>query len=118
MQRPIPGTREVKDREFLYIESPGNESFKQLLRLTSDVCPSLHMPASGGAIEEKVRINLKDKSSFIAISYKGDIDSWRARFLKFCELTGRKYGFIADGRLSLSNGFSASLDELEADFQT
>lgn len=117
MSLPTPGTQEVKGREFMYIESTANETFHQLANSVSTTCPELAMPKSGGAIEERVRINLKDGTSFMGISYKGDIEGWRKRFVGICAASARKYGSIRGGRLVLSDGSSPLLEELEVRFE-
>ncbi len=116
MQRPIPGTQEVEGREFMYIESTERETFDRLLDSVFINCPSIAMPRSGGVVEEKVRVNLKNGILLIGISYRGDIEEWRAKFAEFCEKSGRTFGFIKEGRLFLSGGFSSLIEELEIDF--
>ena len=117
MQRPIPGTQNIKGREFMYIESAAAETFHQLVNSIPSFCPSIAIPRSGGAGEEKVRIKLKEGITLMGISYKGDIEGWRARFVGFCEASGRKYGFIKENRLSLSDGSSSMIEELEISFE-
>lgn len=117
MSLPIPGTQEVKGREFMYIESKANETFHQLANSVSTICPELAMPKSGGAIEEKVRIRLTDGTSLMGVSYKGDVEGWRKRFVGICTASARKYGSIREGRLVLSDGFSPLLEELEVSFE-
>jgi hypothetical protein len=117
MRRPLPGTQEVRGREFMYVESAESETFHQLVNLISANCPAVATPRFGGAIEEKVRVTLKNGISLIGISYKGDIEGWRARFVGFCEASGRKYAFIKQGRFSLSDGLSCSIEDLEIRFE-
>jgi len=71
------------------------------------------MPTAGGAIEEKTRIKLPDGVSMVGISYKGDIEGWRKRFIEICAASGRRYGFIKDGRLVMSTGEAPVLQDLE-----
>jgi len=101
----------------MYIESKESETFHQLANSISAVCPSIAIPRSGGAIEEKVRVKVKNEISLLGISYKGDVQGWRERFVKFCEASGRKYAFIKQGRLSISDGSSFSIEELEICFE-
>ena len=101
----------------MYIEGRENETFHQLANSISALCPSIVVPRSGGAIEEKVRVKLKNGDSLIGISYKGDVEGWRARFVGYCEASKRKYGLVKQGRLFLSNGFSSSIEELEITFE-
>jgi hypothetical protein len=117
MQRSIPGTYEIKDREFMYIESEEGETFHQLANPILPAGLSIAIPQSGGAIEEKVRLKLGNGISFIGISYKGDIYGWRERFIGLCEVSGRKYGFIKQGRLSLSDGSSSLIEDMEISFE-
>jgi hypothetical protein len=117
MRRSIPGTQDVRDREFMYIESPANETFHQLADSVSAVRPEIAKPSSGGAGEEKIRIKLKDGTSLMGISYKGDIEGWRRRFVGFCVVSARNYGSIREGRLFLSDSSSPLLEELEINFE-
>jgi hypothetical protein len=117
MIRPIPGTQVVSGREFLYIESVPGETFHQLVNAISTAYPKLAIPSSGGAIEEKVQLKLKNGTQLIGISYKGDVDGWRTRFIGFCVASGRQYGSIKEGRLVLSDGSSPLLEDLEVSFQ-
>jgi hypothetical protein len=117
MRRTVPGTQEVIGREFIYVQSDASETFHQLANSISSLRPSIAIPRSGGAGEEKVSIKLKDGTYLMGISYKGDIEGWRTRFVRFCETSGRKYGFIKGGRLSLSDGFCCSIEDLEIRFE-
>ena len=117
MIRSIPGTQEVMGREFLYIESAADETFHQLVDAVSAACANITLPSSGGTIEEKVRLKPRNAPSLMGISYKGDVDGWRMRFMEFCSATGRCHGSIRKGRLFLSDGRSPSLEELEASFE-
>ena len=117
MRRPLPGTQEVKGREFMYVESKVSETFHELADCISAVCPSAAIPRSGGAMEEKVRVKLKNGISLMGISYKGDIEGWRPRFVGFCDASGRKYGFIKEGRLSVSDGSSFLIEDMEITFE-
>jgi len=117
VRRNIPGIREVKGREFMYLESKEGETFHQLVNSISSMCPNAVMPQSGGAGGENVRIKLKDNIALMGISYKGDIKGWRARFVGFCKMTSRKYGFIREGRLFLSDDSSQSLEDVEISFE-
>jgi hypothetical protein len=75
------------------------------------------LPKSGGAMEERVRVKFGDGRSMIGVSYKGDIEGWRARFVGFCESSGRRYGVFKRGKFYLSNGASMRTDELDVEFQ-
>ncbi len=117
VRRTIPGTQAVKGREFMYIESAEGETFHQIVNRVFDA-RSIARPKAGGAMEEKARIKLKDGVSLKGISYKGDIEGWRAGFIGSCVATGRKYGSIKQGRLFISDGSSSLLEELEVTFET
>jgi hypothetical protein len=117
VRRSIPGTQEVKGREFMYIECREGETFHQIVDSAFDA-RSIARPKAGGAMEQKAQIKLKDGVSLRGISYKGDIEGWRAGFVGFCVATERKYGSIKQGRLFLSDGSSSLLEELEVTFET
>lgn len=112
MNRCIPGTEEVTGREFIYIESPADEDFQQLITSVFANVADVELPTTGGVVEERARIFLEKDRSLLGISYKGDIDGWRAKLIKFCGESGRVYGFIKEYRLVLSNGASPLLEEL------
>ena len=117
MLRTIPGTQEVQGREFMYIESPESETFHDITNSISVVCPGLALPKSGGAIEERVRVYLSEGLSLMVVSYKGDIESWRVRFVGFCNAHSRRYGFIRGNSLELSDGSSCRMEALDVAFQ-
>jgi hypothetical protein len=116
VRQPVPGTEKTQGREFMYIESAEGETFHRLVNQAFDA-RSVARPKAGGTVEEKVRINLKDRVSLIGISYNGDIEGWRAGFVGFCVASGRKYGLIRDRRLLLSDDSSPLLEELEVIFE-
>ena len=101
----------------MYIESREGETFHQIVDSAFDA-RSIARPKAGGAMEQKAQIKLKDGVSLMGISYKGDIEGWRAGFVGFCMATGRKYGAIKQGRLFLSDGSSSLLEELDVTFET
>lgn len=117
MSRSIPGTMNVAGREFMYIEVSVGERFSTLLdeeeQLDSDIPP----PQSGGVIEEKVRIPLKGGMSLIAVSYKGDLQGWRCRFIASCDKNGRRWGIPRDHSLVLSDGTEIKLIESHVEFE-
>lgn len=115
--RPTPGTLEIEGREFLYIESPLEEDYGQMGDLAFSVSKDTPLPSSGGALEEGVRIHLGDGTSFIGLSYKGDIEGWRTKFITFCKRTGRAYASIKNNQFVVSTGATFPLKELEIDIQ-
>lgn len=116
VRQAIPGTQEVRGREFMYVERREGETFHQIVDRAFDA-RSIARPGAGGAVEQKVQIMLKDGVSLIGISYNGDIEGWRAGFVGFCAATGRKHASIKQGRLLVSDGSSSWLEELEVTFE-
>ena len=115
-RRAIPGTQEVRGREFMYIESREGETFHQIVDRAFDA-RLIARPKAGGAVEQNAQIKLKDGACLMGISYNGDIAGWRAGFVGFCGAVGRKYGSVKQGRLFLSDGSCLSLEELEVIFE-
>ena len=112
MNRSIPGTEAAEGREFLYIETRQEETFKQLISNVLLAQTEIPMPSAGGIIEERVQITLEDGRSLIGVSYKGDIGGWRARIIGYCELTNRIFGFVSGPLLILSTNAKYPLADL------
>ena len=117
MDRSLPGTIHVQGREFLYIESPRGEGFAQMLARVLSQSPDVRLPKSGGVVEEKARIVLSDNTPFVGVSYKGDLDGWRAKIVRFCEANGRRWGTVRGGRFVTSDTKETSLADCEIEFE-
>jgi hypothetical protein len=115
--RPIPGTIQSQDREFLYVEVRSGESFGDLIDRVFDSTPNIPSPISGGVIEEKVRITTKDRLTLLGISYRGDKEGWRKKIQGFCTQEGRKYGVPQVDRLSLSEGQEIPIADCLVEFE-
>lgn len=116
MTRAIPGTIATKDRDFIYIEASSDEVFHHIVSEALSVNDEISMPASGGALEEKVRLTLDDGTSLMGISYKGDLEGWRAKLVAFCKSSGRVHGNVCDAEIVLSSGVTLPLDDIKVDF--
>ena len=110
MTRAVPGIETVVGREFVYLEIRAGEQFPGLLSQVLESCPDVPSPSNGGAIEEKARIVLKDSTSLLALSYKGDLEGWRKKLDSFCRLNDRRSGVIRNESLLLSDGTEIPLN--------
>lgn len=117
IRRAMPGAVPVEGREFLYVEVHGSEDFGALLDQQEKVCTDLALPRFGGAVEEKVRVVVPDKRCFLALSYKGDIDGWRRRFVSCCERTHRDWGSPTVHGLRLSDGSEVPFSNCDIAFE-
>lgn len=113
MSRPLPGTTPVEGLEFLYIEAAPGETFHQITDAVFAERGELPMPREGGVIEELTYIKLKEGIQLTCVSYRGDIEGWRAVFLAFCRTTGRRYAFVRGDQLVVSDGATPLLADLD-----
>jgi hypothetical protein len=117
MTRILPGIEDGDGREFLYIEEPKGRDFSTLMDDVFDSCPTAPMPQSGGALEEKARITLPGKTSFLAISYQGDLLGWRNKILGYCGEKGLKWAAVREQFLTLSDGAEIPLADCQVEFE-
>lgn len=103
MKRPIPGTQPVHGREYLYIEYESGDAFSVCFPTIAG-WGDVPLPKSGGAINEAAEISIPEGSSFFGVSYKGDLDGWRRKLVRFAEDQGLRWGRIDSERLVLSSG--------------
>lgn len=113
----IPGSQAVPGREYIYVEILEGEDFGDVFRNVTDCRDSaIRIPSSGGAINHLFRAKLKDETTFAAMSYKGDLNGWRNKFLESCRLQGRRMGVAAHRKILFSSGESVPFDEIEFEF--
>lgn len=116
MTRSLPGTVGVEGREFLYVESLDERNLSRLVDDVFSACTVMPLPQSGGIIEEKAQVVLPDKTSFLAFSYKGDLQGWRAKIQSYCETNRRKWGTVQNERFITSDGCEHNLADCEIQF--
>ncbi len=116
MARSIPGTVEIKGREVLYIEILSDDTFATFLDEEELYCADMPQPRSGGAIEEKVQVVLPDNRRFLGLSYKGDLDGWKNRFISCCQKTGRLWAIPKEHFLCVSDGLEVMWSECHITF--
>lgn len=116
MNREIPGTLDVKGREFLYVEALQGQGFSEIVDEAMAMSPGLPLPKTGGVIEEKARILLNNGNSLLAVSYKGDLAGWKTRLVSYCQAKGRKWGSVSGRKVILSDGTELQLAECEVIF--
>jgi hypothetical protein len=117
MSRPLPGTVDVEGREFIYVEAPIGGTFSRLVQDILASCPGAPLPQAGGVLEEKARLVLPDKTSLLAISYKGDLASWRNKIAGYCKERGRKWAIIKNQNLAVSDGTEVPVSVCEVGFE-
>lgn len=117
MTRNLPGTENSEGREFIYVQLPMGRDFSSFMDEVFDSCPTLHIPQSGGALEEKARITLPDQTSFLAISYQGDLLGWRDKIQGYCGEKGLKWAVIEAQNLTLSDGAEVPLSDCHVEFE-
>ena len=106
----------MEGREFFYIEIDIGESFDRIIDEVLTIATVVPLPIAGGVIEEKARLLLDNKISLLAISYKGDTIGWRAKFVSYCNVKGRKWGVVKTQQLELSDGVVLQLGECQIVF--
>jgi hypothetical protein len=116
MTRSLPGSEEVEGREFLYVESSGNPDLSRLVDDVFAACATPPLPRSGGMIEELAQVVLPDKTSFLAFSYKGDLQGWKAKIQAYCGVGGRKWGIVRRGTFVTSDGNEINLADCDIQF--
>lgn len=75
------------------------------------------MPQSGGVLEEKARLVLPDKTSLLAVSFKGDLLGWRNKILGYCAEKGLKWAVIKEQFLAPSDGPEIPLTDCQVEFE-
>lgn len=114
-ERTIPGSIKVEGREHWYIEDDGCGDFDALfLKVVSAVAPPLH--ARGGALTGGCELTLPDGRKFHALSYKGDLEGWRAQIAQGAGKMGLDTARAIDGELIFSNGEAIPMSECEVRF--
>lgn len=117
MARTIPGTEAVGGREFIYLEASKSRKFSGLMREVLSSSPATPMPQSGGILEEKARLVLPDKTTLLAVSFKGDLQGWRNKILGFCGEKGLKWAVIKEQFLASSDGAKIPLADCQVEFE-
>lgn len=114
-KRTIPGTVAVEGREYWYVEDDGSGDFDaSFLKVVLAVDPPLH--ARGGALTGGCELTLPDGRKFHALSYKGDLDGWRAQIAQGARKLGLDAARAIDGELVLANGLTIPISECEVRF--
>jgi hypothetical protein len=117
MARSLPGTEKVEGREFIYLEVSKGRNFSGLMQDVLTSCPATPMPQSGGILEEKARLVLPDKTSLLAVSFKGDLLGWRNKILGYCGEKGLKWAAVREQFLTLSDGAEIPLADCQVEFE-
>lgn len=115
--RTIPGMIEVQGREFFYAEVSAGEGFHKFVDPALESSPDVPLPKSGGVIEEKIRIRLNEDTTLLGISYKGDLEGWRGKFVAYCKTKHRKWSIVSRQKLVLSDGTALPLAGCKVTFE-
>jgi hypothetical protein len=114
-EREVPGTIEVQEREFWYIEDDGLGEFNKLFhKLLTAVDPPLH--SRGGAITGGCSLTFPDGKVFHSFSYKGDLHGWKEQVIQGANKLGLKLGKINNESFVLLNGESFVLSDCDVNF--
>lgn len=117
LERNIPGTIRVENREFLYIEDDGNDDFEN--DLFDKVTTQLAQPIaqSGGVINENCKLYIPTEKLYHCLSYKGDINGWREEIKQGAKILNLKTGrIICNDTIELSDGKFYSLKDCRVVF--
>ncbi len=113
--RVIPGSVSVPGREFRYLRCASQLKFTKLFDELGDY-RSDPAPRSGGLISENAVLGTPTGEQYFGVSYKGDVDGWRAHVAGFCVAAGIDCAVVVDGRLQLPEGESVALSDCDAEF--
>ena len=98
-----PAEDQASGREVCYIQSSDLSSFRRLFP-TIVLFGSEQLPKAGGIMEENTVLVAHDGRRFYAISYKGDLSTWRSKVHICCQTLGLLYGTLQRDCLVLNNG--------------
>lgn len=117
MEQAIPGTIPVRFREVRYVADDGEDHFVDnglFLKVLEAIDPPI--PTSGGAITENVRLRLPTGELFHGLSYKADVEGWRAQVEGGAARLGLAVGEIVEGSIAISDGRCYPLSECDVTF--
>jgi hypothetical protein len=107
-ERPIPGTVAIEGREFMYVADPGREPFAELFkRLVRQVDPP--RMKKGGALIEGCAVEVPGGQRFQAVSYKGDLEGWRAQLSEGARALDLVTARVSGDSLTADDGRSYAL---------
>lgn len=101
-----------EDRELRFIEARNIKDFGNAFK---EIGKHGVFPIKGGMIEHGVVVTLPDGRSFFGVSYKGEIDRWRAALVASCKASGRIWAWVEEGSLALSSGESVLIETLKVE---
>lgn len=101
--KKIPGFYEVEGREYRYVSFDGAADVSALFK---EVVRKINPPlaVSGGVVNENCSVFMPNGESYFALSYKGDIEGWRAQIQKGAEILGLKIAKISGSNFLLCDG--------------
>lgn len=116
--RNIPGTIVVEGREHLYILDDGNDCFKKHRKpsLFEKVTSQFSIAQHGGVISENCKLWLPTDELFHGLSYKGDMEGWRAQIQQGAALLGLLTARITGNNITLSDGRTYPLSACRTEF--
>lgn len=100
--RRILGTDPPPGREVLYVQHSGPEPFSRFFERLMHHAPigATH----GGAMTGGCKLTLPSGDTYEAITYKGDLNGWRAHIQKGAAALGVSLAQVDDGKLVLADG--------------
>jgi hypothetical protein len=114
-KRSVPGTVAVKGREFRYVLDDERMPFSKLFHEL--VVAGKRTATQGGVISENCEVRLPDGAKYQALSYKGDVDGWRADIEHGASALGLPLARIDGGKFVLAGGRTYDLDKCEIIFR-
>jgi len=108
---PIPGSRPIPGRQFLYVEAASEAEFQTAFHAIGAFIEEEPLPfPEGGMISENTKLILRDGPTFFGLSFKGDVVRWEAGIRGFCKARQRRVGGVIDQRFVLDDGQSMPLE--------
>jgi len=111
----IPGTVQVEGREFWYIQAESNINFLSQFRVLLEINTE-SVATKGGISLENCLITTPNNTSFMALSYKGDLPGWRSRIKEAAGCLGLMLAQLKSSSLVIDNQEQFLIAECEVKF--
>lgn len=115
--KTIPGTVPVEGREFLYVAEGRFENPTAWFRHVTEVGAS-NRPRSGGVLSHNCRLRTPDSGSYLAISYKGDVQGWRTLLLGNLDRLQLGWAMVEGEMLRFENRDAVPFSACSVEFYT
>lgn len=112
--RQIPGTNPPPGRELRYVQYSGPDTFSKFFERLMHHAPIV--ATHGGVMTGGCKLVLPSGDTYQAISYKGDLEGWRAHVQIGVAALEVLLAQVVDGKLVLADGSQVPLTECQATF--